>query len=363
MAETTADLPEEGLNPPKKEDIKSIGVLFPGQGNQYRGMGRALCEQYPSALERYKTAARILGNGRRQPLPLENLFLEGPADPLMTFLATVIYSVVLYETRVELEEEEGLEPKISNPAFFAGMSAGEASALYAARAMEFNDFVALCRHRGRNVIKKSYDGKCMLKLANIEDAAELDDVCKKVGAEFGLWNAPDTIVLTAEPEEIQAANKTIIDMGRSNWKPKELNINIPYHSSKLKGIAEKWWRKALNYFHIMRRLRKPQIPVIANATAEPYAEDADAPELLEKQFYTTVLWYHSMMKFVFGRDAKGNPLANQHTVDAVVELGPKIRPNRPGGGSLSSLLSRFPYKKPVLHLTSEAQLRNVKFAY
>ncbi|MBW3018403.1 ACP S-malonyltransferase [Candidatus Woesearchaeota archaeon] len=358
MAENTATSPEEGLKTPVKEAIKRVGVLFPGQGNQYIGMGRQLCEQYPSARARYETAARILG------IPIENLFLEGPPDPMLVFLATVIYSTVLYETRVELEHTEGLEPKIENPAFFAGMSAGEASALYAGRALEsFEDFITLCKHRGKNVIRGSYNGKCMLKLTNVKDKSQIEELCVKTGADLGLWNAPDTFVLSADPDEIKTANRVIVDMGQNTWKPRELDVNVPYHSSKLKVIAEGLWRKVLHYFHIRKKLRKPEVPVVANATGELYKDDEDAPELLERHLVTTVLWYQSMMKFVYGRDDNGNPLANIAPVDAVVELGPKIKPNRPGGGSLSSLLARFPYKVPVLHITSEAQLKNAEYAY
>jgi [acyl-carrier-protein] S-malonyltransferase len=360
MAENTAN--SEAEKPvPKLEDIKRIGVLFPGQGNQYKGMGRDLCIQSAAAKRVYDKIHYALG------VPYEDLFMEGEWNSVNILMATVAYSIGLLKAREELEIKEGLRPIISDATFYAGMSAGEIPALLAGGAFEkIEDSFELVYERALKLAKRAFDGSCMLRVSNVEQVRELEDVIARIGAEIGLWNAPDTLVVSGEPAEIEKTSKTIIDMGRNNiWKPLELKVNAPYHTSKFKIIGQSLWRKVLRTFHRRKKLMNPIKPVVANATGELYGEKDDAPELLERQFYSTVLWYQTMMKWVFGKDTKGTPLTSQgvYPVDAVVEIGPKAKPKRPGGGSLSSLLKRFPDAVPILHLTNERQLRNTQLVY
>ncbi|MBW2987822.1 ACP S-malonyltransferase [Candidatus Woesearchaeota archaeon] len=360
MAENTAN-PVIEKPAPKPDEIKTIGVLFPGQGNQYKGMGRQLCMENPAAKRVYDIVHYTLG------IPYGDLFMEGEWTSTNILMATVTYSIAILRAREELEEKENLKPRISDATFYAGMSAGEIPALLAGGAFsKLEDSFELVYERALKLAKRSFNGSCMMRLSNVEDKQELDDICLKIGAEIGLWNAPDTLVVSGEPDEIQKTNKTIVDMGKNKiWRPLELKVNAPYHTRKFRVIAKSVWRKVLRTFHLRRKLMNPHRPVVANATGELYGEKDDAPELLEKQFYNTVLWYQTMMKWVFGKDVKGGSLAGpgNYAVDAVVEIGPKSKPQRPGGGSLSGLLKRFPDAVPILHLTNERQLRNTELVY
>jgi len=360
MAENTANSVIE-KPVPKLEDIKTIGVLFPGQGNQYKGMGRDLCTQSVAAKRVYDKIHFTLG------VPYEDLFMEGEWSSVNILMATVAYSIGLLKAREELEIKENLMPKISEATFYAGMSAGEIPALLAGGAFEkIEHSFELVYERALKLAKRSFNGSCMMRVSNVEQVQELEDMCMSIGAEIGLWNAPDTLVISGEPDEIQKTGTTIIDMGKNKlWRPLEIGVNAPYHTSKFRVIGQGLWRKVLRTFHRRKKLMNPERTVIANATGEPYGARDDAPDLLERQFYNRVLWYQTMMKWVFGKDTEGTPLVPQgvYPVDAVVEIGPKARPGRPGGGSLSSLLKRFSDSVPVLHLTNESQLRNNELVY
>src|SRR5512141_1185209 len=118
----------------------SLAFLFPGQGSQFVGMGRALADQYPEARAIFDQADQILG------MNLARLCFDGPEDQLTdTINAQPAILVVSIATLRVIEKHS---PHLK-PTFVAGHSLGEFSALVAAGSLSFEDAVKLVRERGR----------------------------------------------------------------------------------------------------------------------------------------------------------------------------------------------------------------------
>src|SRR5690348_11177378 len=121
---------------------QTVAWIFPGQGSQVVGMGKALYDAYPAARELYDTTDAILG------YPISDLCFNGPADSLQqtnhaqpALLVTEIAHLRVLQT--------GYAKKLSEPRFVAGHSLGEYSALVAAGALQFEDALRLVAERGR----------------------------------------------------------------------------------------------------------------------------------------------------------------------------------------------------------------------
>ena len=120
----------------------SLVLLFPGQGSQFVGMGKALCEASPVARATFDEADAALG------FSLSRLCFEGPEEELKqtanTQPAILTHSVAAYRCLAA-----GSPERVENAAFAAGHSLGEYSANVAAGALAFGDAVRLVRERGR----------------------------------------------------------------------------------------------------------------------------------------------------------------------------------------------------------------------
>src|SRR6185503_2634857 len=117
--------------------VVKLAFLFPGQGAQAVGMGRALAERFDDARDTFATADRVLG------FALSNVCWNGPAEELKKSVNTQPALLAHSIAALRLVEAAGLVP-----AFVAGHSLGEYSACVAAGALSFEDALALTRTRG-----------------------------------------------------------------------------------------------------------------------------------------------------------------------------------------------------------------------
>src|SRR5262245_23747743 len=113
-------------------------LIFPGQGAQYAGMGRELCENHAEAREVFEEADRVLG------FPLSSLCFNGPEEDLKTTANTQPAILTMSIAACRVLQSKGLKADV-----VAGHSLGEYSSLVAAGALKFSDAVALVRRRGR----------------------------------------------------------------------------------------------------------------------------------------------------------------------------------------------------------------------
>lgn len=279
-----------------------VAFVFPGQGSQFVGMGRALAEAYPEARDAFAQADQALG------FALSSLCFDGPeatlTDTINTQPAIVAASVaVLYV--IQRHVERSAWPL----AYVAGHSLGEFSALVCAGALTFEDALKLVRERGR-LMKQAGElaPGGMASVIKLE-RAELSEVCTEARAATGGVvqiandNAPGQLVISGDKPTLDKAMELAKARGAKKCIP--LAVSIAAHSA-LMSAAAKEFRKALDAVSFA----KPSVPVIGNVGARPLEVEGLRDEL-EAQLTSPVRWTESV-----------EYMASQG-ITRFVEVGPK----------------------------------------
>jgi [acyl-carrier-protein] S-malonyltransferase len=249
--------------------------VFPGQGSQSVGMGQALAAASPAAAAVFAEADAALGE------PISRLAFEGPAETLdrtenaqpALLAASIAYLAALRERWAR----EGSEAPA--PAFAAGHSMGQYSALVAAEVISLADGVRLVRERGR-LMQASGSGRdgAMAAILGLDDAA-LPALVERASAHgtFGVANrnAPGQTVVSGERRAIEAAAEIAKELGAR--KAIVLPVSVAAHSPLMAEAAE-GMRRVLADFDF----RDPIVPLLANADArEITTADGARAELVE----------------------------------------------------------------------------------
>ena len=263
--------------------MQSLLVLqFPGQGSQAVGMGRELCELSPAAAGVFARADEVLG------FPLSRLCFEGPAealnDTINTQPAILTASVAAFRA---------LEGRVGEPAFVAGHSLGEFSALVAAGALAFEEALQLVRERGR-LMKEAGERNPggMAAIIGLEPD-QVAEACERARAATGGYvgiandNCPGQVVISGDEAALQAAMGALKEAGAR--KVVRLAVSIAAHSPLMADAAEAF-RRALERV----ALRSPRIPFVANATAQPVTDPDAIREVLGRQLTSPVRWAESV---------------------------------------------------------------------
>jgi len=255
--------------------------IFPGQGSQAVGMGKALAEAFPAARAVFDEVDAALGE------KLSATIFEGPADQLtLTQNAQpALMAVSLAAIRV-LQQEAGLDLK-RDAQFVAGHSLGEYSALAAAGAFSVSDAARLLRTRGQ----------AMQKAVPVGTGA----MAALLGLDFGQASAVASEA--AQGEVCQAANdngagqvvvsghKTAVERAVEIAKTKGakramlLPVSAPFHCALMQPAAEVM-AEALSKVQV----NAPVVPVVANVLAKPLSDPKEIVEALVKQVTGTVRW-------------------------------------------------------------------------
>ncbi len=256
-----------------------IIAMFPGQGSQKVGMGKALYEKYETARRLFQTADSVLG------FSLSDLCFKGPEDRLtgtaIAQPAILTTSVIIYRI---WKETSGASTDV---AAALGHSLGEFSALVAAGAIAFEDAVNLVHKRGRYMQEAVPMGHGKMVAVLGKEAAEIEEALRKVKsgtAEIANINAPGQIVVSGHAGAVDAF---VVALGRA--KVIELSVSAPFHCSLMKPAADRLAEdlKTLS-------ISKPQFPVVANYSAE-YSENTDVIRgWLEAQVCGRVRWVESV---------------------------------------------------------------------
>jgi [acyl-carrier-protein] S-malonyltransferase len=196
------------------------------------------------------------------------------------------------------------------PAFVAGHSMGEFSALVAAGALSFEDGLRLVRQRGRLMQQagERYPGG-MAAVLGLE-RAPLEEVCatarERTGAYVGVANdnCPGQIVISGTIDALERATRIAEELGAK--RVIRLQVSIAAHSPLMNEAAEAF-RQVLDN----TPLRRPHISIVANATAGPLTEPAAIRDALGEQLTSPVRWTESVEWMV------------AHGVECFVEVGPK----------------------------------------
>jgi [acyl-carrier-protein] S-malonyltransferase len=264
----------------------AAAFVFPGQGSQAVGMGKALAEAFPSARRVFDEVDAALGER------LSDLIWNGPADALtLTENAQPALMAVSLAAFRALEEEAGVDLR-RDAAFVAGHSLGEYSALAAARALSVADAARLLRIRGRAMQKAVAVGAgAMAALIGLE----LGDV-KAIAADVASAgvcaaandNGGGQVVLSGAKAAVERAVE--LAKLRGAKRAMMLTVSAPFHCPLMQPAAEVM-AEALAKVSVV----PPLVPLVANVLARPIGEPADIVRCLVEQVTGTVRWRESIL--------------------------------------------------------------------
>jgi len=254
--------------------------LFPGQGSQSVGMGKALYDAFPAVKAVYEEASAVLGYDAAK------LCFEGPAERLN--LTEHTQPALLVSSAAALK---ALEPAEVQPQAVAGHSLGEYSAIYAAGGFSFRDAVGLVQKRGRYMSEAVAPGTglvaALLGLApDVVKAAcqEASSVGVVAAANF---NSPGQVVIAGEKAAVERAIEIAKTRGCKKAIP--LPVSVPVHTPLMQRAAD---RLAAEFGTVT--WRNLSMPLINNAEAAPLQRAEEIRASLVRQLPSSVLWEDSV---------------------------------------------------------------------
>ena len=261
-----------------------IAFLFPGQGSQTVGMGKALAERFGDARAVFEEVDAALGE------PLSERIFHGPAEILTltehTQPAILATSIAAYRV---------LAARGLRPAVVAGHSLGEYSAHVAAETMTLADAARLVRNRGRYMQEAVPVGTGAMAAILGLDAAAVARACEEAAdgdvVSPANLNAPGQVVIAGAAPAVARAIERAKAAGAKRAIP--LHVSAPFHCALMKPAEER----------LAPELRavsaaNPRVPVIANVDAEPKTDAASAIEALVRQVSAPVRWEQVMKRLV-----------------------------------------------------------------
>ncbi|MBI5113026.1 MAG: ACP S-malonyltransferase [Rhodovulum sp.] len=263
----------------------AVAFVFPGQGSQAVGMGKALADAFPVARAVFEEVDEALGD------KLSSIIFEGPAETLMLTENTqpALMAVSLAVLRV-LEQEAGLDLS-REAAFVAGHSLGEYSALAAAGALSVADTARLVRTRGRAMQKAVPVGvgamAALLGMVFDEAAAVAAEAAQGVVCQAANDNGGGQVVVSGEKAAVERAVE--IAKGRGAKRATLLPVSAPFHCALMQPAADVM-AEALKGVTV----RRPVVPVVANVLAAPISEPDQIVAALIAQVTGTVRWRESV---------------------------------------------------------------------
>jgi [acyl-carrier-protein] S-malonyltransferase len=273
----------------------TLALLFPGQGSQVVGMGRALARTHAVAADTLAEADEVLG------FPLSALMAEGPEADL-TATRNAQPALLAHSVAVLRVVQDRLGPV----AMAAGHSLGEFSAHVAAGTLSFRDALEGVRSRGELMYAAGQERPgTMAAVLGLADQA-LEEACGRVTAGTCVpanFNSEGQIVVSGDVAGVEQGMALFTEAGAKRVLP--LNVSGAFHSP-LMAPAAQGLRKKLDTLEF----RDPAFPVVSNVTARPVTAGAEARDLLVEQLTSPVRWAASVATMVGAG------------VDRFLELGP-----------------------------------------
>jgi [acyl-carrier-protein] S-malonyltransferase len=309
-------------------DGKKLALVFPGQGSQKVGMGRAWADAAEEARRTFEEADEVLG------FPLSRLCWEGPEEELglttNTQPALLATSIAIYRSLAS----HGLQVE---PVAMAGHSLGEYSALVAAGALDFADALRLVRKRGQLMQEAVPVGVgAMAAFIGLDDAAVAQlaaDVAEGEVCAVANYNSPGQTVIAGHKGAVDRA--VALAKERGARKATLLAVSAPFHSPLMRPAREGMIPAlAAVAFH------DPRVPVVANVDAAPVATGDAARDALARQIDGPVRWVESVKW-----------MADELGVQAFLEVG--------SGNVLTGLNRRIATGTVCASLSDPEQLRKL----
>ena len=303
-------------------DWGTTAALFPGQGSQAVGMGADFAERYAVSRDTFAQADEILGYN------LSRICWGGPTEALdqtnHTQPALYVSSVAIWRAR-----QEALPG--AQPAWMAGHSLGELSALTAAGALSFEAGVRLVQARGHHMQQAGEHAPGAMAAVLALDLSKVESLCESASAETGKIvvlandNCPGQAVVSGEVEAVDRLIELAKDAGAR--RAVKLAVSIAAHSPLMATALD-------GFLHALEAttFSPPDIPVISNVGAQPLTSPRAIRQELNQQLTQSVRWTDSMRVMI---DAGA---------ETFVEIG--------AGSVLTGLLRRIARSKARVNLNS-----------
>jgi [acyl-carrier-protein] S-malonyltransferase len=301
-----------------------VGILFPGQGAQFVGMGKEWAKQFQKVRQLYEEADQILG------VPITQFCFDGPEEMLTRTLyaqpAIFVTSLALFSV---------LEEKLSGfkPDFTAGLSLGEFSALVAAASLSFSEGLKLVQLRGELMERAaSHTDGTMISIQGLSQE-ECRAVAIESETELANLNAPDQFVLSGKSTAIELAATLADGMGAK--RVIRLKVGGAFHSSLMEEA-----RQGLQAALKKVTLQVPRCLFVANTTARGEKDPERIRLLLAEQLTSPVYWVGCM------------EYAKNQGIQRFIEMGP--------GRVLKGLAKRIDPSLEVLSFEKPTDLEKIE---
>jgi [acyl-carrier-protein] S-malonyltransferase len=308
--------------------VKSTAIVFPGQGSQSPGMGKDLAEKFAVARRVFEEADDALG------FAISRLCFEGPAEDLQltenTQPAILTVSVAAFRAFSEAA--------VSAPAFVAGHSLGEYSALVAAGTLSLSDAIKTVRARGRYMQEAVPVGTGAMAAVIGGELSAVERVCAEASGSqvcsVANFNSPSQAVIAGNTEAVDRAIELLKGVAKRVVK---LNVSAPFHCALMKPAQDRLAQD-------LERLEfsNPAMPVVTNVDARPITAPQELRDALVRQVSSPVRWVESMQLLI----GQG--------VDTFVEAGP--------GKVLSGLVRQTSRDVKTLNVEDAASLEATQAA-
>lgn len=296
--------------------------IFPGQGAQVCGMGQDFYEQTKTGKEIFDRATELLG------FSMPELCFE-KNDRLDITEYTQAAMVTASTAMLKVMEEQGFRPDVT-----AGLSLGEYCALVAAGVMSEDDAIRTVRQRGilmQAAVPAGVGGMSAVLGMNAEQINAVVDPIANV--QVANYNCPGQIVISGLKEAVEEASEKLKEAGARRIIP--LNVSGPFHSYLLEEAGKK-----LGEFLEQVEIHRPEIPYVANVTAQYVTEADEVKPLLIRQVSSSVRWQQSVEFMI----ADG--------VDRFVEIGP--------GKTLAGFVKKISRDVTILNIEKLDDLEKLK---
>ena len=307
----------------------TLAFLFPGQGSQKVGMGRALGEALPQGRAVFEAADAVLGE------PLSRLCFEGPEEALQLTANTQPAILAVSVAALRALEAEGVRPQ-----WVAGHSLGEYSAVVAAGGLSLEDALLAVRRRGQYMQAAVAVGEGAMAAVVMLDLAQVEEACRaaaegQVVAPANI-NGPGQVVIAGHTAAVERAMEACRERGARLCK--RLPVSAPFHCALMRPAQERLARDldALTF-------RDLNVPLVNNVDAAPVRAGGDVRDGLVRQVSGAVRWQEVVERL----RAEG--------VTTFVEVGP--------GTVLAGLVNRITAKQVrMLNVEDPASLARTLLA-
>lgn len=307
--------------------MKKIGVVFPGQGSQYVGMGKDLYDNFDFVREYFSRADKALG------FSISDMCFNGPEDQLrQTYNTQPALVLVGYAVWQVLKEKTGIKPCL-----VAGHSLGEYTALLVSGYFTFEDALTITRKRGFFMEEACPKGKGGMVALIGADMAKIEPVLEEISHDDYVavpanLNSAEQVVLSGDADALKEA----VEKSKGSYKKAVfLNVSGPFHSPLMRAAAEKLQDELLKLTR-----GNMEVPVVFNVDAVPGNDNDAVQDRLYRQMFSPVRWEMSVKRMV------------EEGVELFLEVGPQK--------VLTNLIRRIVPGIPCQNVESMEEIEKIK---